>query len=216
VDTEIVYDYENMGAEEEFELLADEQADIAPLEPGVDSGDTGHEALRQALVMSLAMHGLEFPMVPPPHIPSFHEILMAPVINTPSLTIPPPTALVTTPAPVKKPPHITQQLDPLWVSDLNAHVQCEAEEQQIAERWKEMEKAAKQRFVLHWYDAVCINVFMLAYVLTTIFQNNAPVREEWVTDCPFFPQFQLMDDPALIDSLGEEIKKIEVFEKCLQ
>jgi len=124
VDTEIVYDYENMGVEEEFELLADEQADIAPLEPGVDS----HEALRQALAMSLAMRGLEFPMVPPPHIPSFHDILTAPVINTPSLTTPPPTALVTTPAPVKKPPRITQQLDPLWVSDLNARVQREAEE----------------------------------------------------------------------------------------
>ncbi|KAG1892819.1 hypothetical protein F4604DRAFT_1913514 [Suillus subluteus] len=55
VDTEIVYDYEGMSAEEEFELPADEQADMAPLEPGVDSGDTGHEVLRQALAMSLAM-----------------------------------------------------------------------------------------------------------------------------------------------------------------
>ncbi|KAG1722833.1 uncharacterized protein EDB91DRAFT_1340348 [Suillus paluster] len=217
VDTEIVYDYEGMGAEEEFELLADEQADMAPLEPGVDSGDTGHEALRQALAMSLAMCGLEFPAVPPPHIPSFCDLLTAPVINTPSLTIPPtpslttpcPAALITTPAPVKKPPRITQQLDPLWVSDLNARAQREAEEQRIAERWKEMEKAAKQRFVLHWYDAVHINVFMLAY-------NNAPVVEEWVTDCPFFPQFQLSDDPALIDSLGEGIDKIEVFEERLQ
>lgn len=199
VDTEIVYDYEGMGAEEEFELLADEQADMAPLEPGVDSGDTGHEALHQALVMSLAMRGLEFPVVPPPHIPSFHDLLMAPVINTPSLTTPPPTALITTPAPVKKPPHITQQLDPLWVSDLSARAQREAEEQRIAERRKEMEKAAKQRFVLHWYDA-----------------NNAPVVEEWVTDCPFYPQFQLADDPALIDSLGEDINKIEVFEERLQ
>ncbi|KAG2368027.1 hypothetical protein BDR07DRAFT_151897 [Suillus spraguei] len=62
-----------------------------------------------------------------------------------------------------------------------------------------MEKAAKQRFVLHWYDA-----------------NNAPVVEEWVTDCPFYPQFQLADDPALIDSLGEDINKIEVFEERLQ
>ncbi|KAG1882184.1 hypothetical protein F4604DRAFT_1991921 [Suillus subluteus] len=192
VDTEIVYDYEGMGAEEEFELLADEQADMAPLEPGVDSGDTGHETLCQALAMPLAMCGLEFPVVPPPHIPSFHDLLTAPVINTPSLTAPPPTALITTPAPVKKPPCITQQLDPLWVSDLNACAQREAEEQRIAEHWKEMEKAVKQRFVLHWYDA-----------------NNAPVVEEWVTDCPFYPQFQLADDPALIDSLGEEINKIE-------
>lgn len=143
---------------------------MALLEPGVNSGDTGHDALRQALATSLAMHGLEFPAVPPPHIPSFHDLLTAPVVNAPSLTAPPLTALITTPAPVKKPPRITQQLDPLWVSDLNARVQHEAQDQQIAERWKEMEKAVKQHFVLHWYDAVCINVSMLAYVLTTVFR----------------------------------------------
>jgi hypothetical protein len=171
VDTEIAHDYEGMGAEEEFELLADEQADMAPLEPGVNGGDTGHDALRQALATSLAMHGLEFPVVPPPHIPSFHDLLTAPVVNAPSLTAPPPTALVTTPAPVKKPPRITQQLDPLWVSDLNARAQREAEDQRIAERRKEMEKAVKQCFVLHWYDAVCINVSMLEYVLTTVFRT---------------------------------------------
>ncbi|KAG1869639.1 hypothetical protein F4604DRAFT_1927055 [Suillus subluteus] len=32
--------------------------------------------------------------------------------------------------------------------------------------------------------------------------------------CPYFPQYQLSDDPALIASLGANILKIDVFEEC--
>ncbi|KAG2117878.1 uncharacterized protein F5147DRAFT_648318 [Suillus discolor] len=127
----------------------------------------------------------------------------------PSLTTPPPMTLIAAPtpvpvpapapAPIKKLPCITQQLDPLWISDLNARVQHEVKQQRITEHRKEMEKAVKQQFILHWYDA-----------------DNAPVIEEWVTNCPFFPQFQLADDSVLVDLLGEEINKIEVFDEHIQ
>jgi hypothetical protein len=35
---------------------------------------------------------------------------------------------------------------------------------------------------------------------------------QWVTHCPFFPQYQLSDDPTLLQSLGDDIQKIDVFE----
>lgn len=35
---------------------------------------------------------------------------------------------------------------------------------------------------------------------------------QWVTHCPFFPQYQLSDDPTLLQSLGNDIQKIDIFE----
>ncbi|KAG1894980.1 uncharacterized protein F5891DRAFT_1194646 [Suillus fuscotomentosus] len=59
-----------------------------------------------------------------------------------------------------------------------------------------MERKAKQRFVLYWFDA-----------------DNAPVLMQWVMHCPYFPQYQLSGDPALVASLGDNILKIDVFEE---
>ncbi|KIK32332.1 hypothetical protein CY34DRAFT_111007 [Suillus luteus UH-Slu-Lm8-n1] len=47
-------------------------------------------------------------------------------------------------------------------------------------------------------------------------RDDIPVSKQWVTNCPFFPFFQLADDPGLLSSLGENITKIEVFEDRLQ
>jgi hypothetical protein len=40
------------------------------------------------------------------------------------------------------------------------------------------------------------------------------VLMQWVMHCPYFPQYQLSDDPALVASLGDNILKIDVFEEC--
>jgi hypothetical protein len=37
-----------------------------------------------------------------------------------------------------------------------------------------------------------------------------------VSDCPYFPFYQLADDPELVTALGENITKIEVFEDRLK
>jgi hypothetical protein len=42
----------------------------------------------------------------------------------------------------------------MWALDLHARAQQEVEEGRIVERRKEMERAAKHRFVLNWFDAV--------------------------------------------------------------
>jgi hypothetical protein len=39
------------------------------------------------------------------------------------------------------------------------------------------------------------------------------VLMQWVMHCPYFPQYQLSDDPALVASLGDNILKIDVFEE---
>ncbi|KAG2745337.1 hypothetical protein P692DRAFT_20741736 [Suillus brevipes Sb2] len=44
-------------------------------------------------------------------------------------------------------------------------------------------------------------------------RDNAPVLMQWVMHCPYFPQYQLSDDPALVESLGDNILKIDVFEE---
>lgn len=66
----------------------------------------------------------------------------------------------------------------------------------MSERRKEMERAARQRFVLYWFDT-----------------DNMPASIQWTVHCPYFPQYQLSDDPALVDSLGTNIEKINVFEE---
>jgi hypothetical protein len=54
---------------------------------------------------------------------------------------------------------VTDQLDPLWAGDLNARAQEEISSKMVSERRKEMERAAKQRFVLYWFDAVRLSLF---------------------------------------------------------
>ena len=38
---------------------------------------------------------------------------------------------------------------------------------------------------------------------------------QWVSHCPFFPQYQLEGDATLVESLGKDISKIEVYEMRL-
>ena len=66
-----------------------------------------------------------------------------------------PTASIPHLKPLRQ-PRITNQLDPTWALDLHARAQQEVEEGRIAERRKEMGRAAKHRFVLNWFDAVSV------------------------------------------------------------
>ena len=49
---------------------------------------------------------------------------------------------------------ITDQLDPLWAQDLQARAHQRAEKDRRTEGKKAKELAAKQCFVIHWYDSV--------------------------------------------------------------
>lgn len=185
----------------------------ADYEPPVDNEGFGYEELRQALQVSLTEQGLEVPSVPPPGLPSIHELLESVPGPTPSESLalvpsqpsdnPPPVCQQMHSIPstsLRKPskaPRITNQLDPMWTLDLRARAQQEINEGRIVERRKEMERAAKQRFILNWFDA-----------------DDVPVTLQWVSNCPFFPQYQLTDDPLLVESLGTGISKIEVYEEC--
>ena len=53
-----------------------------------------------------------------------------------------------------KQPHITDQLDPLWAQDLQTRARQHAEKDWHTEEKKVKELAAKQCFVIHWYDSV--------------------------------------------------------------
>ncbi|KAG1764942.1 hypothetical protein EDD22DRAFT_845643 [Suillus occidentalis] len=44
--------------------------------------------------------------------------------------------------------------------------------------------------------------------------DDAPVLVEWVFKCPYYPQWQLTDNPELIALLGENMWKIEVYKDC--
>ncbi|KAG1731338.1 uncharacterized protein EDB91DRAFT_1252205 [Suillus paluster] len=151
----------------------------------VDGAGFGYQDLHNALSASLAAQGLEVPPSLPAIIPSLHDILHAPP--------PPPPSLLPAPSTSKtsKHPRITSQLDPLWEQDLHQRAQQEIEDNQVAQRHKEMELKSKQCFILNWFDV-------------------------WVSNCPFFPFFQLADDPDILSSLGENITKIEVFKDRLQ
>ncbi|KAG2348641.1 hypothetical protein BDR05DRAFT_996015 [Suillus weaverae] len=93
--------------------------------------------------------------------------------------------------------HHIPSLDPVWALDLHVRAQQEIDEGKIAEHCKEMECAVKQHFILNWFDA-----------------DDEPVVMQWVLNCPFFPQYQLTDDLVLIESLGTDISKIDVYEEC--
>lgn len=138
------------------------------LDAGVEMND-GLRALQHAL-QSAGAGGQ-------PVFPSLHDILTAPAqpptpsqqppqASLPSLSQQPPRPLtlsqnddasvmpafpIHTPS---KPPRVTDQLDPLWAGDLNTRAREEIESTRVAGRRKEMERKAKQRFVLYWFDAV--------------------------------------------------------------
>ncbi|KAG2029610.1 hypothetical protein BDR03DRAFT_987641 [Suillus americanus] len=161
----------------------------------------------------------------------FHDILTAPAPSQPPvLTIQPPAPTTQPPAPsqqshlptlsqipclpmhsqngdvlvphaflvhkLSKPPRVTDQLDPMWAGDLNMRAREEIESKRVSEHRKEMERASRQRFILYWFDA-----------------DNTPVSMQWAVHCPYFPQYQLSDDPALVNSLGSNIEEIKVFEE---
>ncbi|KAG2121111.1 hypothetical protein DEU56DRAFT_918349 [Suillus clintonianus] len=161
----------------------------------VDGAGFGYHDLHNALSASLAAQGLEVPPPLPAIVPSLHDILHAPAPP------PPPPSLLPAPSTLKtsKHPRITSQLDPLWEQDLHQRAQQEIEDNRVAQRRKEMELKSKQRFILNWFDA-----------------DDVPASRQWVSNCPFFPFFQLADDPDILPSLGENITKIEVFEDRLQ
>ncbi|KAG1795002.1 hypothetical protein EV424DRAFT_1547694 [Suillus variegatus] len=171
----------------------------------LDAEGFGYYHLHQALSQSLVADGLEAPQPLPGRVPSIHDLLMAPPPTMPSPAgtsprLPSSARLSATPASrMSKPPRITSQLDPLWQQDLQQRAQKELESTRVAERRKEIERKSKQCFVLNWFD-----------------DDNTPVKRQWVSDCPYFPFYQLADDPELVTALGENVTKIEVFEDRLK
>ncbi|KAG1760564.1 hypothetical protein EV702DRAFT_1242805 [Suillus placidus] len=154
---------------EEDVLIADNDGPFEfPLEQDVSSDVLENEELRLALNASLLELGLPLPGAADP-MPSLHDLIST---TPPSTFVPEPSSTL---APVAS---------------------QEAEQQRVELRRKEMEREAKQRFVLHWYDS-----------------DDAPVLVEWVSKCPYYPQWQLADDPDLIALLGEDLRKIEVYEE---
>ncbi|KAG2133105.1 hypothetical protein BD769DRAFT_1386266 [Suillus cothurnatus] len=151
----------------------------------LDAEGFGYYHLHQALSQSLVAEGLEAPQPLPGRVPSIHDLLMAPPPTVPSPAgtsahLPSSARPSTTPvSKMSKPPHITSQLDPLWQQDLQQRAQKELESTRVAERRKEIERKYKQRFVLNWFD-----------------DDNTPVKRQWVSDCPYFPFYQLADDPS--------------------
>ncbi|KAG1732328.1 hypothetical protein EDD22DRAFT_1053933 [Suillus occidentalis] len=198
IHSQVSKDCENMDGTDR-----DQDFEFAQLDYIFNNDGNGLDELQQALQVSMAAQ----PSVPL-HIPSIHE-LMGPVLSGPaasqqvtaplqaplefpSMTQPPSAA-----QPARKQPRITNQLDPTWARDLRAQAQQEIEEGRTAERRKEMERGAKQRFVLNWFDA-----------------DDEPVNMQWVSHCPFFPQYQLADDATLVESLGTGIERVFTAQCC--
>ena len=117
----------------------------------VDDDGFGYEQLQHALQASITTKAPQAPS----YVPSLHDLLSAP--RNPSAPSQHALGVPSTSIPHRKPtrqPRITNQLDPMWALDLHARAQQEVEEGRIVERRKEMERAAKHRFVLNWFDAV--------------------------------------------------------------
>ncbi|KAG1777176.1 hypothetical protein EV702DRAFT_1226088 [Suillus placidus] len=184
---------------EEDVLIADNDGPFEfPLKQDVSSDVLENEELRLALNASLLELGLPLPGAADP-MPSLHDLISTTPPSTfvpePSSTLAPVASSSSTAlhASTSKPPRITQQMDRIWTTDLHARARQEAEQQRVELCCKEMEREAKQRFVLHWYDS-----------------DDAPVLVEWVS---YYPQWQLADDPDLIALLGEDLRKIEVYKE---
>ena len=146
--------------------------------------NAGLHDLQAALEVALTQRGLPLSTSNACTFTSFHDILHGPSMlqasqaptaavpssslpqapstsQTQTLPVPPVVATLPPPLPVPVPsgptsrqPRITQQLDELWMSDLAARAQHEAEAQKVAARRQEMEKQSRQRFCLHWFNQV--------------------------------------------------------------
>ncbi|KAG6375796.1 hypothetical protein JVT61DRAFT_2649 [Boletus reticuloceps] len=116
-----------------------------------------------------------------------------PLVPPVMVTLPPPLPLPAHCGPTGRQPRITQQLDKLWMSDLATRAQNEVEAQKVAARRQEMEKQSRQRFCLHWFD-----------------QDNVPAQSQWISNCLYYPQYRLTDDPDLLASLNMD--RIEIFD----
>ncbi|KAG1762675.1 hypothetical protein EV702DRAFT_1052301 [Suillus placidus] len=172
-----------------------------PAEPYWDDDGVHMNDVLRALQCALQSAGTGQPAM----FPSFDDILTAPTAPASSQQLAP-TTQIPTPSQqshhtflvhkLSKPPCVTDQLDPMWAGDLSARAREEIESKRVSERRKEMERAARQHFILYWFDA-----------------DNMPVSIQWAVHCLYFPQYRLSDDPALVDSLGTNIKKIDVYEE---
>jgi hypothetical protein len=107
------------------------------------------------------------PMVSAPTSPAMPLSLSSHIpVTSHSLHVPPTVALLAAPrppaprGPPSRQPRITQQLDPLWMSDITTWAQIEVDAQKIAERWQEMEKETRQWFCLHFFPQVCHSVYL--------------------------------------------------------
>ncbi|KAG1895672.1 uncharacterized protein F5891DRAFT_984108 [Suillus fuscotomentosus] len=165
-----------------------------------DDGVQMNDGLR-ALQRALQSVGTGRPAV----FPSFHDILIAPApLQPPAPTPQPPTPTTQPPAPTTQPPTLTTQPPaPSQRSHLFPHAfpvhklsKPPRVTNQLDPMWTGDLNARAQRFVLYWFDA-----------------DNTPVSMQWAVHCPYFPQYQLSDDPALVNSLGSNIEKIDVFEE---
>ncbi|KAG2121292.1 hypothetical protein DEU56DRAFT_760710 [Suillus clintonianus] len=149
----------------------------------LDAEGFGYYHLHQALSQSLVADGLEAPPPLPAHVSSIHDLLTAPAPTMPPLASTSariPSTALTNATPVSrmpKPPRITSQLDPLWEQDLRQCAHLGSESTRVAERQKEIERKSRQHLVLNWFD-----------------DDNTPVKRQWVSDCPYFPFYQLADD----------------------
>ena len=70
-----------------------------------------------------------------------------------------------------KQPRITDQLDPLWAQDLQARACQHAEKDRHTEGKKAKELAAKQCFVIHWYDLVS-HIYFLSHQCMLSFEDR--------------------------------------------
>ncbi|KAG1812461.1 uncharacterized protein BJ212DRAFT_1483099 [Suillus subaureus] len=161
-------------------MLGDKEDDFLIEEP--EDGSFGHEDLCQALHASLQDLGFPIPDAP---LPSMHNLLSA-------LPAPIPCNHIQLPSIFLEGDSSPPPMDPIWATDLHAQARQEADDKQVEECRKEMEREVRQHFALHWFDA-----------------DNAAVKVEWVSKCPYYPQWQLANDPELITSLGTDIHKIK-------
>ncbi|KAG2338605.1 hypothetical protein BDR05DRAFT_1004050 [Suillus weaverae] len=156
----------------------------------LDAKGFGYYHLHQALSQSLVADGLEAPPPLPAHVPSIHDLLTAPAPTIPPLAST--SAHLPSPARPSTTPVSRMSKPPRITSQLDPLWQQDLQQCEI-------KRKSKQCFVLNWFD-----------------DDNTPVKCQWVSNCPYFPFYQLADDPELVTALGENITKIEVFEDRLK
>ena len=186
--------------------------------------DVGFDELQEAIRIELASFGVPYPdgtqvcsssqdlstqssslplsQLPPPTQASMtapESCLQPPLVPGPSI----PDVDIATPAPTQKGrPRITHQLDHLWLTDLNERARREVDEQKVVERRREMEKAAKQCFILCWYDAVCTSsIFLIRFPRSTIYRTMRPCRSNMLRIALSFPSIAFPMTPFFFRAL---------------